>query len=340
MKIYVHYAYDGFLYAPLFLAKQMGLLPECFVLSFAGSDKQAIAQLFSLSNETDKNWFAICDPLAVALDRRVAQLTGDKPRIVGTLIDKPAFWAYHPAEVVEPVTKEQDLQQYRMQAIQSLICYSRGTTGFVFGTRLSKSVGLAEGNMLPLSFEEEKSQRATLLASGTSLLLTSDALFLAKEALRSNKTDNIVLYYPTLAPQDDVTNDDLSPYMFTAVVTLRQAVIEENLWAVVTLLSALEQAVDILRSGTLPEDIITKLCAQFNTQLDSLAIPNDDRPTLIRAASEFLFQSQRICPADLRPSLIAAEKARAQWAIKGDKRLGSLDRLIDEGPSLLVKRDW
>jgi len=343
-EIFLHYAYGGFLYAPLFLARNLNLLPANFILKPAGTDEAAISKLCSLSTESEKNWFAVCDPFSVALDRRRAHLSGDTPRIIGSLINKPAFWAYHPAAVVQPVEKEEGLQQYRDQAIKSLICYSQGTTGYVFGKRLQQKIGLSDGSVIPISFEEEPVKRAALLNHQDALLLTSDALFLAKEAIQTNKPD-IVLHYPVLRDVNNPTlpHPDLNPFLFTAIVTLQREVVERNLWAAITLLHALDQSIRLLSSDSLSPVIVDELVQIFTKEIDQLNVTEpEERNKLIRTATRFLFHSdhQRISPANLIPTKESAEKALTQWRLYGGTQVGDLKNLIDEGPSLLCQDKW
>ncbi|MGI8426661.1 MAG: hypothetical protein ACR2M4_08730 [Actinomycetota bacterium] len=230
---------------------------------------------------------------------------------------------------------------YRNQAIQSVTCYERGTTGYIFGRRLQEAIGLDSGKLREVSFADETNQRNSIIPDRTSLLLTSDALFLAKEAIETDKPD-IVLSYPILKDPNDpeLTHPDLNEFLFTAVVTLQTEVIETNLWAVVTLLNALTHSIRLLRSETLSDDTIKYLACKFNTQIQSLNVAPEQRENLIRSAASFVFKFQGVAPADLRPTVESAEKALAQWKRYGDSHAGDVKHLIDQGPSLLVHREW
>ena len=345
MNIHIHYAYDGFLYAPLFLAKRLKLLPESFVLTKADNDEDAISKFRQLSTDNEKHWFAICDPFAVNLHKIRDLNTGAHPRIVGTIIDKPALWAYHPSAIVQPATFESDLKQYKNQAIKSLVCYESGSTGFVFGKRLQQAIDLPNNKLVELSLANEYADRGNLIMDNTTLLLTADALFLAKEALIPNKQD-IVLHYPRLAAignKGHQPHPDLTPFLFTAVITWDTVVIEKNLWAVVTLLNAIKYSINILSNGQMPNEIADHLLVQYTTHLDNLEVTNqNERRQIIETAANFTFQdqNQRICPLDPRPSIESAEKALKQWRLYGDGHGDDLKHLIDEGPSLLIHDEW
>src|SRR2546430_1795599 len=124
--ININYAYDGFLYAPLFLASELGLFPSNMTLKYRNGDIPAIESL-ALRTENANNWFAICDPFAKDISRIQAAIGRDQICIVGTLINRLPVWLYDNLQGFDPVATERDLLAYK-HSIKRIRCYEKFNT--------------------------------------------------------------------------------------------------------------------------------------------------------------------------------------------------------------------
>lgn len=53
--ININHAFNGFIYAPVFLAYELGLLPKCAKLVFRNGDSECLDAICVNNNETEKN---------------------------------------------------------------------------------------------------------------------------------------------------------------------------------------------------------------------------------------------------------------------------------------------
>ncbi|MGI8426662.1 MAG: hypothetical protein ACR2M4_08735 [Actinomycetota bacterium] len=129
--IFIHYAYDGFLYAPIFLADALNLFPGICKLSCSGGDVEAIELL-----DAQNDWFAICDPSCEHLHKVVPR--GEDTEhvcLVGTVINVAPIWLFNTSPNVGRIKAELDLANHKAY-IKRIITYPEGTTGFLFANRI------------------------------------------------------------------------------------------------------------------------------------------------------------------------------------------------------------
>src|SRR5689334_6894860 len=110
-QIKIYHAFNGFLYAPIFLAEKLGLFPKNTKLIYVQGDDKAIQALCSHSHTGERNWFAICDPFSVDLNMAVEH-TDDEICVIGSLINVLPIWVFNPDQSIDVVRHENDLARY------------------------------------------------------------------------------------------------------------------------------------------------------------------------------------------------------------------------------------
>ena len=120
-KIKIFHAFNGFIYAPVFLAHELQLFPKDTELHYAGNDDEAITSILDQS-DPDVIPFAICDPLSSEKLNRIVSHRPDDLCVVATLIDTIPLWVYNPDPNVIAVDNEQKLQRYRPQ-LKKIVTY-------------------------------------------------------------------------------------------------------------------------------------------------------------------------------------------------------------------------
>lgn len=336
MEIIIYYAYKGFLYAPLFLAKDLGFLPKCVQLKPADNDLDAINKV-----RDREGWFAICDPFAVDAYTLTSAVRGEKLRIIATIIQQPVFWAYtEKGSSVKVCSKETDLVKYFRgdDCFSQIACYKEKTTGHVFGSQLSKLVEKCTGSsprLVEIDLDNEHSSRSQTLNDST-LLITSDILFLAHSNIKEGKDSPKIIYSYTHS-----TEKSLHPYLFTALVALQREVIQNNVAIATAILHGINKAEEIIRRS---EDcIINKLAELFEKALKEMDVTErEEQKKIIREALNIVYKEEgdiEIYPKYLVPDLNAAVNARNKWNDNSQDH-GHVEKIIDYGPSLLINKDW
>lgn len=333
-EIIIHHAYKGFLYAPLFLAEELGFLPKCVQLEPAKNDEDAINKV-----RNGKGWFAICDPFAVDADTLTSAVRGERLRIIATIIQQPVFWAYTENNLVKVCSKETNLVEYFANShLSRIACYEKRTTGHVFGLQLSELVKKHTGfepSLVDIDLSNEHESRSKALNEST-LLLTSDILFLAHSNIKEKKDSAKIIYSYTHS-----TEKILHPYLFTALVTLQRKVIQNNVAIATAILHGISKSEEILRRC---EDCtIDKLTKLFEKDLENMDVTEDNqKKEIIREALNIVYQEKgeiEIYPRYLAPDLNAAVNARNKWP-NNSQNHGNVEKIIDYGPSLLINKNW
>jgi len=335
----IHHAYNGLLYAPLFLADELGLLPNDSNLNYTGSDEDCLKALCSNDNKV-QNWFAICDPSSVEdINRYVPQ--GDDLCVIGCLVNKLPVWAVNKNSNVYHVRNECELKRYD-NILQTICCYPEGTTGHLIGKRLNQDI-FKRSKIEPKPFGEEFYN----LKNNKILVLTSDIFHIVRYD-RDDHND-IVFDYTLDSPQE------LSPFLFTGILTLKDKVLDENLWAAVNLLTGIKRAIQLLKRSPDRETYIDILLREprnsrefgkaresYRTQLKKMGVMGEkDQKEIIKNSLDFIFEDKRrIYNEDLMPDSIAWDKAQRQWeSIEGRQKVST--QIKEEPiPSLLIQRGW
>jgi hypothetical protein len=314
----IHHAFNGLLYAPLFLAKELGFLPPDAQLRYSASDTKAVESLWG---QAEENWFAVCDPFAVDPSSLVPEGSADQPCVIAALINRVPFWLFNTDGRTAPVYSEEELARPG-QFIDTLVTYEEGTTGHVIGARVANALNLQQSKIKPAPFGREFDIVGT--PPGVAIL-TADVLRLVKEA--NNK--NVIFNYAARGPLE------ITPFLFTAVITRRQRVLAENLWAAVAVLRGLDQALARLRAPALDKNVIDALVRRFDKDLSALhATDAASKEHLIRTTLRFM-QDQEIYPVALEP------ESQAEWRrATPQRRMLSVDKEHDPIPALLIRKTW
>jgi hypothetical protein len=335
-KIKIYHAFNGFLYAPVFLAARLGFFPQNTELVYTGADSKTIDELCKYSEE-EKHWFAICDPFSVDIRSSYPAGTNDRICIVGSLINVLPFWIFNPDQNIHGTNREADLQKYH-NSFTKVVVYPKGTTGYLVGKRVQTILGLNDQLIEQRNFGEEFNGGI----SNKEVVVTADVLRLVHEGL---DTHNILLDYPTRSP------NTLFPYLFTAILTLKNTV-DSSLWTVLGVLGAIQAAINCLSADSVRPEHINTLVDIFDTPeygdtFRKVGLQRqDEKAELIRKSIRFLFKqqiySQYPKPANSEDWVRAWNNANALWMEYGGRSEYSTEVEEQEEPipSLLVKARW
>lgn len=327
ITININHAFDGFLYSPLFLAHELGFFPKCAKLVFRNGDSECLDALCQTNSGSEKNWFAICDPFSVDLSKKNPAHTGDQLCVVGCIVDKLPVWLFNPDPSIDTVHDESQLARLH-DNVQKLICYKETTTGYLIAKRLQKIFGLRATDLVPRSFGEE----FTGTVANDTVVATSDILHVVRTGLHGNK---IIFNYAQQSPAE------LNPFLFTGILTLKKAVLDDNLWAILTVLAGIKKAVDLLREENVRPEFVTILAKHFEQKLAGMGITSlTEQEELVRASIVYAFSTQDLYSESLKPTKEAWDNARKQWETTMQRRfVDTIDR-NEPIPALLIKRGW
>lgn len=164
------------------------------------------------------------------------------------------------------------------------------------------------------------------------VVATSDVLHIVNYSLENK---DIIFNYPSRSPAD------LQPFLVTGILTLNTAVIDENLWAVLTLLSGLRHATNLLREKHIRPECIEILTRCFESRLVEMGVtePNKQQQ-LIKNAIVYAFQKAELYPDNLKPEKKAWDNAKNQWEKITEERFVDIEEHNEPIPSLLIKGGW
>jgi len=321
--ININYAYDGFLYAPLVLAYNLGLFQGNMRLKYRNGDIPAIDSL-AFKSEDANNWFAICDPFAKDISKVQASIGRDQIYIVGSLINRLPVWLYNSHADFDHVSNENDLLAHKHK-LEYIKCYERYNTGYLIGDRLRKKFDFAETKLIGCKFGKEFEQPI----STDTLIVTSDILYIAEEL----DSRNIVFNYPQNAPE-------LNPFLFTAVLTLK-SVVDEHLYAVLNVLSALRTAIDLLSVNRVDPAHIALLANKYNDFLEKRTCDDAKKLEIVNKSISIL-KEEAIYSInfDVQETMEAYNNAKSEWETLLAKPFPGIEECNNPIPSLLIKKNW
>lgn len=321
--ININYAYSGFLYAPLILAYELGLFPKNMQIKYRNGDIPAIDSL-AIKTENAQNWFAICDPFAKDISLVQSSIGKDNIYIVGTLINKLPIWIYNSHNDIEPFASEDNLKAHKHK-IEEIRVYEKFNTGYLIGERIRKNLDIARSKIKEYKFGQE----FTLPLSDDQIILTSDVIRIANDL----DTKKIVFNYPNKCPE-------LSTYLFTGILTLK-SVIDEHLYAVLTVLAGLKIATDILLSENIDQEILDILKIKYNTDLNKVTNDQNEQIIILKKSIQLL-KEEKIYTTIIKPdeAEIGYNTAKKEWENLLNKPFPSVEKCRDPLPSLLLKKNW
>lgn len=324
----INYAYNGFLYAPLFLAKETNLLPRGATLVPRYGDIEAAGALGRWDDEYP-NWFAICDPFAHGISAphdlsRIAHLAGTKDDplcIIGAFVGKLPVWLYNIDPKFGPFHSEEELKK-EAGRITRIVCYKKFNTGYLIGKHICDLIDRdSYPEMLhPVEFGEEFTG-----IQPSDLVVTSDVLAVA-QSLKAHD-NNVVLSMFTGCC-------DLDPFLFTAILT-RRSVVDNELPTVLSVLAGLRTAVHHFETNRIGENELDILLAHFQKEMPHV------NKTYLRHGIKLLCDD-RIYSGDL--DIDTAERgyknASKEWLRALGKEYSPVEKQKEPIPSLLIRADW
>lgn len=326
--ILIHHAYDGFLYAPFFLAEELKYFPEKVKLEFSGTDEEAINKLSRESTIEAKHWFAICDPL---IEKSVASGRGEKICLVGAPINTAPIWLFSKNSDVKPINKEEDIKKYSPY-VKKIMTYPRGTTGYLFGERIKKAY-LPDAAIHQSAFGHEFDG-----LSDDTLVVTSDIFTMVHE--ERSKNGKIVFCYP------DHGSAETENFLFTGILTLRHAVLENNFDIVIRVLRDVKKSIDMLNSDDIQKrQHVAALLAEnthFCKKLNKLGYTNQEsRKTFMM---HVMHEAKRwnLYQNNLKPDKKAFINAQNEWRklYRTKDNWDKWHEYVQELPSILLTSDW
>lgn len=309
-QIIIEHAYDGFLYAPLFLAKALELFPANCELHYSRGDVPAIQALCNYHDPHKNHWFAICDPFCAHVRRAVPRGRDEEICLVGTVINTAPIWLFNINPKVTAVNRESDLQEYR-HIIGKIITYPSDTTGFLFGERIRKNFFSGIINRVtPVPFGSEFDS-----LDHETLVVTSDVLRIVIEDRKdrtsgSPPTNPIIFRYPEKGPPETMN------FLFTGILTLRKAVVEENLDVLLNVMRAIKKCMHLLSQRSVDPLYINALAEHdsIHDYLLALGLAEEEHQRCVREALSEI-QRLQIYPNKLTPDASAFTNAEEQWRI-------------------------
>ncbi len=322
----INYAYDGFLYSPLLIAKKLGFLPNHAQLVHRNGDEEAITSLGGFGDDLD-NWFAICDPFAHTDLSRVAVPVGEKADsicIVGALVGRLPVWLYGLNPDCGPFANERDIKEQK-SIIKRVVCYEKYNTGYLIGKHVSDVMDPGLDKTYEVSFGSElKGLKPNDLA------VTSDVLAVAESLRAKNGYVKCDLFRNC---------PDLDPFLFTAILT-RRSIVEQHLPTVLGVLSGLQKAVRLFETDTLLPSEINFLAERFAGQIPH-ATTDEARQAIVRDGVRLL-SVDKIYSGNL--DIATAEKgynnARAEWSQTLKRQYTAVENQKEPIPSLLMQEGW
>lgn len=354
LPIKIHYAYDGFLYFPLFLAEKLGYFPRDTKLVYAKTDKESINQLRTHHPVDNELVMSVCDPfVAGSLTAATSQGGSDKLCIVGAFIAGIPVWLVNKHEKLTSTRSEKDLRELLEKhgsLIHKIYTYDEGTTVNVLTKRFKKLHPImndVEVECFPFGKEFSKLDGTT--SSENCLVFTSDILRVRGK--EQQQPDDVVYSYGS-----DADPNGLSSNLFTAVVT-RESMLEKFLPEIIAVLNGMRAALTLAQqSGGLSSENLKILLSIYDpppdegtsafTSMDFKGNEADKLAILKRAVHE-LTVSDRLyrylqnppSASELGAAWIAAESL---WKNFGDIQRERMD--IEEHsspiPCLLIQQDW
>jgi hypothetical protein len=306
--IYLNHAYDGLLYAPLFVAQDLGFFPQNVQVRYVPGDSQTMHKLVEHDDGED-NWFSICDPFVKEMSEITSAVGAPDPiSIVGVLIQKLPLWLYSTDRDLQTVTAESQLTQYN-DRIKTVRCYRNPNTGWLIAKRIIEMY-LPNSNPLQVDFGKEFDE------------LTQDSLVVTADILRIHKEINAARAFNYAGKPTD-----LNPYLFTAILT-RKSIVNDHLGSVVSVLEALRRGVLELSRDS--DDAIQALAKRYKR--DSQEIRN----------SISILTRERIYPTtfEVDTAKVAYDNARNEWKRRTKKDFSEVTESSEPIPSLLIANGW
>jgi len=154
-RIIINYAYDGFLYAPIFLAEEFALSPDSYKFACSHGDAEVIDKLCSSPALKEKHWFGIGDPhpLSDHLQRIAPHGYEERICLVGGIVNKAPVWLYNTNPKIRRLNSEAELHSH-LDKVTKIVTYPQGTTGHLFGERITRKY-FPEAQVIAKPFGQE-----------------------------------------------------------------------------------------------------------------------------------------------------------------------------------------
>jgi hypothetical protein len=337
--IVISHAYNGFIYLPLFLAKQRGYLKGALLLD-SGSDDNAVRELLLGTKYGKRSDFAICDPIAVSdllyiTGEQPFGINNDRPVVVGSLIEKTPVWLYNSDLAAKPV---QTLTQL-VGKVRTIRCYARPNTGYFLG-KVVQQILSAGGEAIVETREVIFNGEFEENVARDEVVITSNILRMLEEKITQQ---NFIYSFPS-KPQFDPTTTGLDRMFFTGIVT-RQSILRSLPFLVIAVLRALHKAITDIYT----ENIDSLVQSAYEAVLENLQktklVKNRDRESVMlvmKEAIEQVLRKEGIYSMVLEPDRAEWERSvalRQRFPVEG-WQTPTFDQHAFGMPAALFNRDW
>lgn len=332
-RIVIAHAYKGFTYLPLFLAHDLGYLPQGVELVYADGDEiamQSVLNIRNVSNVTSD--FAICDPLLIAdLKQFIAKRESGRihrPVVIGSLINHTPLWLFNTNPSIHPAADEEGLRTW----ITKIRSYSRPNTGYIIGRRLLDKLKLPNdaAHLKEVDFDHEFDDPV----ENNEVVVTSDILKMGEVGFNNH---NIVFSYASKPTE-------VQDMFFTGVIT-REDLFAKDLPLVLAVLAGLKKAIHRINNdpvsliAPLAFEAFKKKMAEYNF---SPFVTKDEakQRQIVTGAIEFIQNEELYSPT--------LEVRKEGWDKSISVRRPHIDKWVDpdyeaftrEIPVILIRSDW
>ncbi len=332
--IRIYHAFDGFLYAPLFVASEMNYFPKgTEPVYIKGGDRATIDALQSPANRRDYLNFAICDPFSCDITKP-APLVQDRICIVGSLISRLPVWVYNRNKAVTSVAHENDIERHAA-IIRKVVIYKEGTTGHLIGRRVLNI--LRDKNFGVELSVKEFGEEFDPDPDDQTIVVTSDVL----RFITGVDDHDVIFSYA------DNKDGEFVPYFFTGVLTL-ESLVENRLVTVMRVLAGLKDAIDVLKrvadkgSGDEYVQVMNILRKKYAASLNALGVTGmPHQNSLMRRSLQYMMSVPIYDPGFPRSDVAAWDKAWSNAAAPW-KKDSQVPHHEDASllPALLFKDKW
>lgn len=249
----IFYPNDGFLYYPLLLADELGILPDHATLTRVATDRAAVDQVRRSNAPARRIQLAICDPIAGDIGRLPADGGHDHVTLAGTVITGIPLWLCNTDPTI-PVTKDEATLAEAKGKVAAIISYPEGTTSRVFAKRLKSRVNDKTIRHVDSDFGEEWNTLETICRQNSAgHVISSDKVFvLTADVLRvvaTAQTDEHLVYdYHVFSKKLG-----LYPYLFTGILC-RHSALDRDLLPVLEVIHAMSAVVRLVRTALIHTD--------------------------------------------------------------------------------------
>ena len=303
-KVVIYRAAEVFLYLPIYIAEHTDVfktknLDIDIKFQTAGSDHLAIKNMIDNKYENSSHIpIALCDPMAIFANPHFSPFNQpENLKVIGTLIDKPPFWA------VSIRDERFNTMEGAAKHFEAVICYRDNEliTGYYIGTRMRDESGIEVIDKVGFRKEMDLLLNEAETSGKQCVAVTVDIIRLA-QAQHSGK--NVYLNYRF---SEDCKN--FGKFLTSCLITTAE-VCENHSDTIADILEGIQRSIFMFRTS---ERIARDVCQVVNSQMlekgdslkDPLPLNNRDPDTKL----------EQWCDRELLDPIIENQESGRSWLI-------------------------